>query len=132
MSNHNGIPGYYIETEITFQCPVCLAIETLFVEEGQIVRTQHWRQVKGFVYHRNCGKHALPINMARRRMFVPPHTIFVILKKMQEKNEPIGHIASSIGVSRTTVKRWMLGKCYPNNSSIKKVSKYIKETVNQI
>lgn len=122
----NQTAAYVQEIELTFQCPVCLALETLFLEDGTLTETRHWKQLKDKVYHRNCGRPARIINMTRRKMFIHSSTTVSLMRILEQRRETIGEFATNIGVSRNTVKRWLLGKCSPNGISQKKITRYAK------
>lgn len=114
------------EVELTFQCPVCLAIETLFIENGTLAPSRHWKYFRGRVYHRDCARPARLIDMSRRKLFVPANTSESLLCILKQRQETIGQFAVNIGVSRMTVKRWLLGKCRPNGTSRRRISRYTK------
>ena len=40
----NHAPKEDEEYDVTFQCPVCLAIETLVIEKQSLMDSKHWRQ----------------------------------------------------------------------------------------
>ncbi len=113
------------EIEITFQCPACFAIETLFMEEGIITRTPHWTQVKDRVYHRNCRQPARLINMSRRVVLTPAGAMDVMLRFMRQRRVTPGQLASQVGVSHITVKRWISGRSRPNRTSRERIAGYM-------
>lgn len=118
---------YFSEREITFQCPGCLAMETLFFENGQLTGTKHWIQFEGSVYHRNCKKpsQAIDINRSKQKIFLPANnTDHILLKMLISRGKKPSQIAREVGVNPITVKRWLSGKCYPNLISRQKLVSY--------
>ena len=125
IRNHTA--DYVQSIELTFQCPVCLAIETLFLEDGMLTDTKHWKQFKGKIYHRDCGRPARLINLSKRnKMFIPSNTTILLVRMLEQRQETTGQFAVKMGVSRITVKRWLQGKCYPNGISRRKLARYAK------
>ena len=114
------------DAEITFQCPVCLTVETLFLEKGMLVATQHWKYYRGMIYHRNCGKPANPVGMMKSELFLASSTSIMLARTMKENNETATQMAARLGVNRITIKRWLEGKCNPNNISTSKLSNTLK------
>ena len=47
--------------ERTYQCPVCLALETLTFDANTLIRTPHWKQIGRQIYHRECGRPSAPL-----------------------------------------------------------------------
>lgn len=112
------------EYEVTFQCPVCLAMETLVIETRSLLDSMHWKQRDSAVYHRECNRPATVISMSRRRIWLSSPTANFLIGILETKGTTVSSIASNIGVSRTTVKRWLLDKCHPNKTSKRKLAKY--------
>ena len=123
----NHAPKEDEEYDVTFQCPVCLAIETLVIEKQSLMDSKHWRQQDTHVYHRDCGRPAAIISMSRRQIWLTSPTANFLTKILESDYVTISTIAAHIGVSRTTVKRWMLDKCRPNKTSRRKLAKYSKQ-----
>ena len=117
------------DLDVTFQCPVCLAMETLVIEKRALINSRHWKQRDSAVYHRECGKPATVISMSRRQYWLPSPTANLLIKVLETKYVTVSTIAESIGVSRTTIKRWLLDKCRPNKTSRRKLSKYSKQVL---
>lgn len=120
------------EIEMTFQCPSCFTIETLFLEEGAITQTPHWTQVKGKIYHRDCRRPARLINMSRRVETLPSGTAILLARFIQRRQITLGQLAHGIGVSRITVKRWMYGRTSPNRASKERIAGYLGVPLNEI
>lgn len=121
---------YLQGAELTFQCPECLAIETLFLENGMLTGMLHWRLYKGKVFHRDCVMPARLIDLSRRKIMIHSSTTVFLLGEIAKKKETVGQFAAHIGVSRITVKRWLLGKCYPNYTSRRRIARYTNTPMN--
>ena len=85
---------YVTEVELTFQCPYCLAMETLFLEDGLLTEAGHWKQVKGKVYHRNCARPAKIIDMSRRNICIPSNTSALLMNILEQRQETVGQLAT--------------------------------------
>ena len=46
--------------ESTYQCPVCLALETLTFDVNMLIRTQHWKQIGRRLITENVAGHPPP------------------------------------------------------------------------
>ena len=121
----NAVVNCYYQkmAEVTFQCPCCYAIETLVVEEGRLVNTRNWHQIKGNIYHNNCPIPSRPFAGAKVPL-ISDSTDMVLLKLAEKNHNNVTNIASEIGVNRITVKRWLSGKSYPNKRSREKLTHY--------
>lgn len=118
--------GYRKSLEITFQCPVCLAIETLFFEDQRLTASHHWKVEDGKIYHRECGKPAVVISMTKRFMWMPSETAALLFRLIEQKIVTLSNIAEYVGVSRTTVRRWLLDECSPNRTSRRKLATFTR------
>ena len=62
----NANKWYFAKSaEVTLQCSVCFAMETLLFEDGKLVNTKKWTQIDGNIYHCNCGKPAQPFGSSK-------------------------------------------------------------------
>jgi DNA-binding XRE family transcriptional regulator len=127
LRNGNCKPVYLMEGEITVQCPRCLDIETLAIEEGRVIAVGHWRLFNGNIFHHNCEKPARMINMSGRKILVQPSENFDINLLFKKSGKTVKELAVHIGVSRITVKRWMSGKSRPNTRSEEKIARFFQD-----
>lgn len=112
------------EYELTIQCPVCLTIETLTFNGCTIEHTKHWKQVSRQIHHRDCGRPCYVIDANRStEIHESPMDSFLwtILKK--HRCLPT-QLAFSIGVSPSSVSRWLNGKSTPSLRSCQKLAEY--------
>ena len=116
------------EDELTFQCPVCHAIETIYFENGTLIKTRNWKQIKNNIYHRDCVKPAKLINMYGHKVFVRSNMAVFMLRILEQRQESIGQFAVNTGISRITVKRWLLGTSHPNRKHRKRIIDYAKKS----
>lgn len=123
-STNNATTRYFRKNaEVTYQCPTCFAMETLFFEGGRLIKTRLWTQLEGNIYHHNCGRPSQPF-ASSKVLLLSNNTDYILSKIAFEKQKRLSKLASEIGVNRMTVKRWLAGKCYPNNESKKKLCSY--------
>ncbi len=55
------MPVALYKDETTYQCPMCMAMETLAFDADTLIRTQHWKQIGRQIYHRDCGRPSTPL-----------------------------------------------------------------------
>ena len=113
-----------IENERTFQCPVCLAMETLTFVGNTPEWTGHWKQVGGRIYHRGCKKPSIQLSL-NRNWLLPDELMGPFLKELMRNRRRLpSQLAAELGISPATIGRWLYGKCIPSPKSCQILAEY--------
>jgi hypothetical protein len=117
------VANIQLEIERTYQCPICLAIETLSFFGNHLESTRNWKQIKGSIFHRDCGRPSMELRMSK---FEPQnHRFSYFLQTLMHRRKCLpNQLASDLGMSHATISRWLYGRSVPSIESCWMLSKY--------
>ncbi len=113
-----------LEIEKTYQCPVCLAIETLTFFGSTLGNTRNWKQRGSRVFHKDCGRPCNAIDGHRTRQLTSAFMTLFLKELMRQRGRLPSQLAADLGVSHATVGRWLCGKAVPRVRSCKRLAMY--------